>query len=199
MTLVTDLQYFSPLIFFSHLGNFSHCVFDQYEHYKKKMSFRNRCRIPGGNGPIVLSVPLEGGRNQRTAMKDVRILNKERWQDRHWKTITSCYNKSPWFEHFREELEKMYLVKVDFLVDWNFMCFNWVADKLSIQTNASLSDHYYRKEELDGIEDWRGKLMPSTIDQHFPGVERYPQVFEERFGFIPNMSVLDYLFCVGTP
>lgn len=196
MTILVDIQYFPPVIFFTHLNGFTHCIFDQYEHFQK-MSFRNRCTLPAGNGPVVLSVPLEGGRNQKTVMKDVRILNSERWQDRHWKTITSCYNKSPWFEHFRDELERIYLVKVDFLVDWNFICFQWVADKLSIQTTVSLSDHYYEKDDLAGVEDWRGKLMPSTINKHFADVERYPQVFEERFGFIPNMSVLDYLFCTG--
>ena len=196
MILITDLQYFSPSIFFFHLSNFKYCVFDQYEHYQK-MSFRNRCTILGGNGPIGLTVPLVGGRNQKTVMKDVRILNKEKWQERHWKTITSCYNKSPWFEYFRDDLEKLFLKKHEFLVDLNLSCFYWVTDKLSINTSCSLSDGYVEKYDMNGYLDWRGKLMPSTINQEFPKIERYPQVFEERFGFVPNLSVLDYLFCAG--
>ena len=196
MTLLADLQYFSPSIFFFHLSKFKYCVFDQYEHFQK-MSFRNRCTLLGGNGPIVLSVPLDGGRNQKNVMRDVRILNKEKWQDRHWKTITSCYNKSPWFENFRDSLEALFLKKHEFLVDWNLTCFYWVADKLSINTTCSLSVEYIEKYDLTNYEDWRGKLIPSTINQEFPVNERYPQVFEDRFGFVPNLSVLDYLFCVG--
>ena len=196
MTLITDLQYFSPFILYLHLSNFTYCIFDQYEHYQK-MSFRNRCTLLGGNGAIALSVPLVGGRNQKTCMKDVRILNQDNWQSRHWKTIGSCYNKSPWFEHYRDDLEMIYSRNFDFLVDWNLACFQWAADKLSIKTVCTLSREYIENYDKNRYEDWRGKLMPSTINHQFTGVKRYPQVFEDRFGFVPNLSVLDYLFCAG--
>ena len=196
MTLITDLQYFSPVIFYFKLGEFKHCIFDQYEHYQK-MSFRNRCTLLGGNGTIALSVPLEGGRGQKTIMKDVRILNTENWQSRHWKTITSCYNKSPWLEHFRDNLENLYTRNFEWLVDWNLACFEWAADKLAIKSSWSLSEKYVSDYNADEVIDSRGKMMPATINKEFPVAERYPQVFEDRFGFVPNLSVLDFLFCVG--
>ena len=196
MKLIADLQYFPPSIFFSYLGKSTHCIFDQYEHFRK-MSLMNRCTLLGGNGPIILSVPLDGGRNQKTVIKEVKILNKENWQDRHWKTITSCYNKSPWFDHYRDDLEKIYSRKVEFLVDWNLACFEWICDKLSITTAYSLSQEFVRDYDKNEYEDIRGKLMPATINKQFPNVERYSQVFEDRFGFVPNLSVLDYLFCLG--
>jgi hypothetical protein len=194
--LIVDSQYFPPLIFFKQLSLSSHCLFDQYEHYQK-MSFRNRCTLLGGNGSIALSIPLEGGRNQKTPMKDVKILNKERWQDRHWKTITSCYNKSPWLHHYYEELEKLYSIKHTFLIDWNLKCFEWVTDKLSISTEWGLTDGYIDVYDSKEFLDWRNHLLPATINQKYPGQERYPQVFEDRFGFVPNVSILDYLFCVN--
>jgi hypothetical protein len=196
MTLIAELQYFSPSIFFSYLSKSTNCIFDQYEHFQK-MSFMNRCTLLGGNGPVILSVPLDGGRNQKTVMKDVKILNKESWQNRHWKTITSCYNKSPWFDHYREGLEKLYSMKTGFLLDWNLNCFEWICDKLSIHTPYSLSGQFVKDYEKVEFEDLRGMLMPATINKLFPGTKRYPQVFEDRFGFVPNLSVLDYLFCVG--
>jgi hypothetical protein len=161
------------------------------------MSFRNRCTLLGGNGPVHLSIPLVGGRSQKTLLKDVRILNTENWQDRHWKTITSCYNKSPWFDHFRHELEELYNRRFDLLIDWNLECFKWAADKLSIKTQVSLSEFYQEKYDKNEFEDWRNGLLPSTINTVNPDVKRYPQVFEDRFGFVPNLSILDYLFCVG--
>ncbi|MBL7697734.1 MAG: WbqC family protein [Chitinophagaceae bacterium] len=194
MTLVIDLQYFSPSIFYFQLRKSSHCIFDQYEHFQK-MSFRNRCTLSGGNRPIVLSIPIYGGRNQRAAMKDVRIRNSESWQARHWKTIMSCYNKSPWFGHYAGELESLYSRKFEFLKDWNLECFKWIADKLSIETSWSLSNSYQENYNDSQFLDWRNKLKPSTINQIFPPVPRYPQVFEDRFGFIPHLSVLDFLFC----
>jgi hypothetical protein len=196
MQLIADIQYFPPPIFFYYLSTSTHCIFDQYEHFQK-MSFMNRCTLLGGNGAVNLSVPLDGGRNQKTIFKDVKILNKERWQNRHWKTITSCYNKSPWFDHYRHELERLYRGRFTFLLDWNMNCFGWACDKLSIKSGYSLSDQFVKDYDKNEYTDLRGKLMPATINREFPDMKRYPQVFEDRFGFTPNLSVLDFLFCVG--
>lgn len=196
MKLISDIQYFAPVIFYYTLSECTHCIFDQYEHFQK-MSFRNRCTLPGGNGPITLSIPIIGGRGLRAPMKDVRILNKENWQARHWKTIMSCYNKSPWFGHYAHELEELYSRKFEFLIDWNLECFKWVTDKLAIKTPWSLSDSYVPKYDAGEYLDWRGELIPATINEKYPATKRYPQVFEDRFGFVPNLSVLDYLFCTA--
>lgn len=196
MTLIIDLQYFPPVIFFLKLSEFSNCVFDQYEAYEK-MSFRNRCTLLGGNGAINLSIPLVGGRSQRTPVKDVKIDNKEDWQDRHWKTITSCYNKSPWFDFYRDELEALYAAKYDSLLEWNLECFKWVCDKMSIKIQWSLTGSYKKNYEDVEVLDWRNHLKPASINKLFPTQKRYPQVFEDRFGFVPNLSILDYLFCAG--
>jgi hypothetical protein len=196
MILVADIQYFPPSMFFYHLIGTTHCIFDQYEHFRK-MTFMNRCTLLGGNGTVNLSVPLDGGRNQKTIFKDVKILNKDRWQDRHWKTITSCYNKSPWFDHYRDELERLYHRRFDFLLDWNMNCFGWTCDKLAIKSGYSLSEQFVKVYDKNEYTDLRGKLMPATINKEFPDMKRYPQVFEDRFGFTPNLSVLDYLLCVG--
>lgn len=194
--LLVDLQYFSPLIFFLKLGTFSHCIFEQYETYEK-MSFRNRCTLLGGNGPTDLSIPLVGGRGQRTLMKDVRIDNSDSWQSRHWKTITACYNKSPWFDFYRDELASIYQQRFELLIDWNIKCFEWICDKMAIKTGWSLTSSYIKKYDDDDVLDWRNRLRPSTINSLFHDAKPYPQVFGDRFGFVPNLSILDYLFCVG--
>lgn len=196
MILVSDLEYFAPSIFYFRLSEVSNCIFDQYEPYRK-MSFRNRCTLAGANGPVHLSIPLLGGRNQKTLMKEIRILNSDNWRDRHWKTITSVFNKSPWFEYYRDELERLYSSKHDWLIEWNFACFEWVADKLSINASVSLSTEYCKNYPAIEYEDWRSRLLPSSINDKYPHTPRYPQVFEERHGFIPNLSILDYLFCAG--
>ena len=161
------------------------------------MTFRNRCTLLGANGPINLSIPLVGGRSQRTMMKGVRIDNKENWQDRHWKTILSCYNKSPWFPFYRDELEMLYSRRADLLLEWNLECFKWVCDKMAIKLSWSLSTSYKKNYEGEEVTDWRNHLMPSTINRLYPKGKKYFQVFEDRFGFVPNLSILDYLFCAG--
>ena len=161
------------------------------------MSFRNRCTISGANGVIHLSVPLVGGRNQKRQMLEVRIDNKKNWQANHWKSITSCYNKSPWFDHYRNELQRIYEHKYDSLMEWDLVCNQWICDKMSIKTPLELSTSYIKKYDEANFSDWRSRLRPSTIHSTYPQVTRYPQVFEERVGFIPNLSILDKLFCDG--
>ena len=195
MTLIADIQYFSPVIFYINLNAYTNCILDQYEVFRK-MSFRNRCTVSGANGTITLSIPLVEGRSQQRIMKEVRISNTENWQARHWKTITACYNRSPWFEFYRHELEQLYLAKTDFLVDWNMSCLNWISSKMSLQTRFSLSEYLQVYDPAQYI-DFRSRLMPATINQLYSSQPRYAQVFEERLGFIPNLSILDRLFCQG--
>jgi WbqC-like protein family len=197
MTLIIDLQYFPSFILYKSLYNFSNIVFEQYESYQK-MSFRNRCQIVGAEGVIDLSIPLVRGRDQKALMKDVRISAAQPWQSRHWKTIVSCYNRSPWFDYYRDELEGLYRKPCEFLVDWNLMCFEWTVKVLAISTPVSLTGGYEKGYAPDRVTDWRGKILPKQVDVSLGApVHSYRQVFEERIGFIPNLSVLDLLFCEG--
>ena len=238
MNLITDLQYFPSVILYKNSNKFSNIVFEQYEHYQK-MSFRNRCRVAGGEGAIDLSIPLVKGRDQKTLMKDVRIAGKEKWQDRHWKTLTSCYSRSPWFEFYRDGLEELYRKPFEFLLDWNLVCFEWSLGVLSWPVPFSLTDAWRDNYDPENWTDWRGKWLPRhqgiwhdpmvagtdregvregldpetnlagrSADPQDPGHSRdlilqsaspikYRQVFEERTGFLPNLSILDLLFCEG--
>jgi len=158
------------------------------------MSFRNRCRIAGAEGVIDLSIPLVRGRDQKALMKDVRISAAQPWQSQHWKTIVSCYSRSPWFEFYRDELDGLYRKQWDFLLDWNLACFEWTVRILGISIPVSLTGSYEKGYPADRVTDWRGKILPKHGAE---GAPPYRQVFGERIGFIPNLSVLDLLFCEG--
>lgn len=227
MNLIVDLQYFPSVILYKNVDKFSNIVFEQYEHYQK-MSFRNRCQITGAGGLINLSVPLEKGRDQKTLLKDVRISDRGDWQAQHWKTILSCYSRSPWFEFYRDELEGLYRKPFHFLLDWNLTCFEWSLRVLQMPVSFALTEEYHKKYEEGNWTDWRGKLLPKfrevgVLSQdpagniQRPGTPepdpagstrqpaepmsatpvKYRQVFEERIGFLPNLSILDLLFCEG--
>ncbi|MBS1601109.1 MAG: WbqC family protein [Bacteroidetes bacterium] len=197
MTLITYLQYFPGVNFFRISSEFSNIVFEQYETYQK-MSFRNRCQIAGGEGVINLNVPLAGGRDQKTLMKDVKIADDQPWQAQHWKTIISCYSRSPWFGFYRDDLEGLYKTRYEGLMEFNLACFDWAMKRLRMQATVSLTESYapgYKEKE---VVDIRGRFSPKnrTISTGTPPV-RYRQVFEERTGFIPGLSILDLLFCEG--
>jgi hypothetical protein len=206
MNLIVDLQYFPPIILFESLNKFSNIVFEQCEYYQK-MSFRNRCQIAGAEGVINLSVPLVKGRDQKAFIKDVRISDWQPWQVQHWKTIVSCYSRSPWFEFYRDDLEELYKKPFDFLLDWNWDCMNWALGALKMPVPVSLTREYRKEYDAKEWMDWRGKIVPKNRGRGWPagapgqnagdGPLKYRQVFEERVGYIPNLSILDLLFCEG--
>ena len=212
MNLVIDLQYFPSITFYKNSTKFSNIAFDQYEPYQK-MSFRNRCQVTGAGGLINLSVPLIKGREQKTIMKDVRIADHSNWQVQHWRTILSCYSRSPWFEFYRDGLEELYGKRFDFLLDWNLACFEWSLENLGLALPFTLTETYLKGYDPESWADQRGRWKPRDRaagdgKEGFEGGEkngvgegekglRYHQVFEDRIGFISGLSILDLLFNEG--
>jgi WbqC-like protein family len=206
MTLIVDIQYFPQIIFFKISYKYSHTLIEQCESYQK-MSFRNRCRIAGAEGVVDLSVPIAGGRDQKTIMKEVRIATGRSWQAQHWKTIVSCYSRSPWFDYYRDGLQKLFEEPVEFLIDWDLRCLEWSLRALGMDRPILLTEQYRQVYGPEEAVDWRGKLGPKSQEkwrvpggrpgEGLEGVARYRQVFEERIGFMPNLSILDLLFCEG--
>jgi len=195
-TLLIESQYFPNISFYKTLIKHDILLIERYEHYQK-VSFRNRCYIAGPNGSILLSVPLARGKNQRTVMKDVKISNDERWQALHWKTLVSAYRRSPWFEYYEDELGKLFTKEVTYLLDWNLMCLEWANKIVGITSPITFTDEYHKIYEAGkGITDARDIMHPSTKEVDEDTV-RYTQVFQERAGFLPDMSILDLIFCEG--
>src|SRR6476661_10171035 len=127
--ILIENQSFPLISWTKYLFSKKHIIFLLCEEYRK-MSFRNRFVISGSNGPINLSVPLINGRDQKVPFKDVRICYREKWQVRHLRTITSCYNRSPYFEYYRNEFEKFFKNSWEFLFDWNLAALNWLKEVL---------------------------------------------------------------------
>jgi hypothetical protein len=196
MNLIVESQYFPSVTLVKKSIELININFDEYEPWRK-MSFRNRCVVVGSHGPINLSIPVLEGREQKKLFKEVAIDNRKPWQSQHWKTITSCYNRSPWFSFFEPELNGLFRQPVELLHEWNRTCFEWVVRKLGLPIHVDYSQYVLGAEPDPEVVDWRNKLTPKSIQTDFPNPVRYHQVFEDRIGFIPHMSILDLLFCEG--
>jgi len=197
MSLIIDSQYFYGVDAYKILCQHSHVIIDIYENFQK-MSFRNRCRIATASGEIDLSIPMVGGRNAARPMKESRIAYREDWQKKHWGTIVSAYNRSPWFEYSRPELESIYQKKEEFLLDWNMRLFDFTNRLLGIKPDIKFTKSYLSDYGGAGISDFRGRFRPSKKpSQGDLELPKYHQVFEERLGFLPGLSVIDLLFCEG--
>jgi hypothetical protein len=193
-TIIMPCEYFPCVAWFSHwLQHEGESQIDINEYFVRA-SMRNRCYVAGANQIIALSIPLAGGRNQKTVMKDVKISNETPWQALHWKTIVSCYQRSPFFEYYQSDLELFFQQKHSFLIDWNLESVKLINKLLGIQKEIVLSQHYLDKAnaKLDMRESWRA----SNYFEFVPGI-KYWQTFEDRNGFQPNLCILDLLCCEG--
>ncbi|PUZ21738.1 hypothetical protein DCC81_24425 [Chitinophaga parva] len=196
-TLLIESQLFPTLYFYKTSIVAEKLLLEQWEHYQK-VSFRNRYYIAGPNGRILLSVPLTKGKNQRTLVRDVKISNEEKWQDQHWKTLVSAYRRSPWFEYYEEELRPLFEQRFERLLDWNLACFDWVNERLGLELPYELTDEYvHHYDQNSGIIDARNRIQPGSDAPQDVDLPVYTQVFGERTGFLPNLSILDLLFCEG--
>ncbi len=191
--IISELQYFPPVNFLATLYGETYVYLDIYETYRK-MSFRNRCIIAGAQGVISLSVPLLEGRNQNIPMSEVLISDKENWQSRHFKSMQSAYKRSPFFEFYEQELSEIYKRPSSRLVEWNLICLNWVKAKLGWSAEFRFPETTIPFQAA-GYDDRRNLLLPKNYSRWNP--VKYRQVFQERTGFFPNLSILDLLFNTG--
>jgi len=192
---ITDIQYFGSINYYKNLFLYTNNTIEVFDNYQK-MSFRNRCTLAGSNGLIDLSIPVVGGRNKRQLMYEVKIDYSQPWQQQHIKTIKSCYGKSPFFEYFIFDIEKMLKCQYNSLVELNTALLNWTQKIVKLDNSIAFSKSYQAKDELIDIVDNRNLFMPKDFQSQHDFI-KYTQVFEGKIGFQPNLSILDILFCEG--
>jgi len=189
MTAISPLLTFPHISWWASVAAMDKVIFDQGEHFEK-MTGRNRYRISGANNAILLSVPLINGRNQHVAMKDVQIHNESKWQVQHWRTLVSVYRRAPYFDHYEPELQQLFTTPCNRLADFNMAGIIWIQRQIGLKFKIEETTDYI-KDYGTGFTDLRHKENNSL------SMPRYYQVFEDRAGFVPDLSILDLLFSEG--
>lgn len=189
---VIDLHYFPCIEWFAHVLVHDEVIIERHEHYEKQ-SYRNRCHILAANGLHRLIVPVNV--HGKVPVHQVKIDYAQKWLNNHWRTLTSAYRLSPFFEYYEEELHQLMYKRFTFLYDLNLnllqACLRWLkADVRVSETSAFRTDY-------DGsVTDLRNQIHPKKKpDGRLNCQIRYTQVFGTDF--MENMSILDLLSCEG--
>ncbi len=190
---IFPLFYLPPVAFFSAmLHHRENVIIEKHENFPKQ-TYRNRASIHSANGKLDLIIPVVKGANMHSPIKDVRISYEFNWQRIHLMSLQSSYRKSAYFEFYEDMIMPYYEKKWTFLFDYNLEFFELISSLLKLKIPYSLSDSY-----LDGSEyevDFRQSIHPKKETNQ--NCEAYFQVFEERNGFLPNLSIADLLFNQG--
>jgi len=188
--------YFGSIFQFCHIVQAEKLVFENEDNYQKQ-TYRNRQYIYGANGSLLLNIPVKhsGEKNIRYKYKDVKIEPQFDWQTNHWRSFEAAYRTSPFFEFYEDELIHLYEKKYTYLLDFNYACFEAVCGCLQLEKNIEKTTEYFHEVKEENLKDCR-YLINSKSKKNIH-LEIYTQVFEEKYGFLPNLSILDLLFSKG--
>ena len=197
MQILLSSAYLPPVQYFAHLQNAEQVWIEQYDHYQKQ-TYRNRCVIAAPDGPLSLTVPIEKPNTQKAFMRDIRISDHGNWRHLHWNAIESAYNHTPFFEYYKDDFRPFYEKKFDFLVDYNEQLCQLICQLIDIDTSLQRTESYIA-EPSNTIIDLRDAIHPKkeVMNEASFAIVPYYQVFQERLGFLPNLSIIDLLFNMG--
>ena len=181
---VIPTSYLGPIEYYAILLKYN-CRIEIHENFIKQ-SLRNRCEIDGPNGKIRLTVPKEN--NGKQIVEKIKICYKENWQKNHWKSITSTYNSSPFFQFYKDDLKKIYEIKDSLLINFNNRTQQIILNILRHNTHIRNTTMYIDKGKFLDLRNY-------SFNSHKP--KKYSQVFIQKNNFIPHLSILDLICNVG--
>lgn len=190
---VLPMFYLPPVEYFVQLNTFKPDILIEREENFPKQTYRNRTNICSPDGVLVLTVPVVKGSKAHTKVKDVKISYDFDWQRLHWLSLQACYRRSAYFEFYEDDFSVFYQKRFDFLFDYNEQLLLFVLKALKLKAHLLFTESY--EPEYPLLLDLRGRIHPKRLSDFEQ--KPYFQVFEERNGFIKNLSIVDLLFNQG--
>lgn len=194
---VLSSTYFGPIQWYQKLHRMP-CIIEQHDHFVKQ-TYRNRCVIATANGTQTLTVPIERYNGTKCPMRDIRISDHGNWRHLHWNALVSAYGETPFFEFYADDLRPFFEKQHTFLFDLNLDIMHTMCQLLDVRPQVTLSEQYIvLPSEDDAVVDFREAIRPKhpLPDADFNPTPYY-QVRAQRYGFLPNLSILDLLFNEG--
>ncbi|WP_445717567.1 WbqC family protein [Flavobacterium sp.] len=191
MNILIHPTYFPSISHYIAMIQADSVTFEMEDNFQKQTN-RNRMYIYSPNGVQLLNIPVKHAVEKHQKYKDVRIENDFGWQKNHLKSLEAAYRTSPFFEYFEDDFRPLFEKKHEFLMDLNLEVFELVNDSLGINIETKKTIEFFH--EATNYTDFRHLVngKKDTIK-----LEEYTQVFNEKHGFLNNLSILDLLFNEG--
>ena len=205
-TSLLSTAYFPPIEYFAAMANSRRVEIESGEMYQKQ-SYRTRCHINGANGLLVLTVPVlrsaikDEGSSHKIPTANLKIDYSKPWILQHKRAFEAAYMSSPFFEYYMDEIYEILDSGEESLLKMNTALTVKIAQLIGIETPVSLSDGNFiipGSEELKArnIADFRDSIHPKKEPVLLKELELekpYWQVFTNKQGFVPNLTILDLL------
>ena len=193
MTVLLSTTYFGPVQWYQKLYRADEVLIEGWESFLKQ-TYRNRCVIATTQGVQALTVPVEK-LSTISYIKDLKISNHGHWRHLHWNALQSAYGESPFFEYYQDDIRPFFEKHWIFLLDFNEEIRMKMCELLDIQPKVSFTKSW---KESSTMKDYRSAISPKH-PQPDPDFQPKPyyQVYQQKHGFLPNLSILDLLFNMG--
>lgn len=193
-TAVLSTTYFGPIQWYQKLHRYESCIILQDEQFLKQ-TYRNRCVIATANGLQALTVPVEKGERN---IRNIRISDHGNWRHVHWNALVSAYGDSPFFQYYADDIRPFFEQRWTFLYDYNLEIALKMCELLDIHPHLLEEEHLDRQRSKEDFRSFTDTINPKhPLDDSEFEPRRYYQVYEQRHGFQPNLSILDLLFNQG--
>ncbi len=210
-TSLLSTAYFPPIEYFAAIANSNKVEIESGEMYQKQ-SYRTRCHINSANGLLVLTLPVlrsslnkEENSSHKLPTADLKIDYTKPWLLQHTRALEAAYMSSPFFEYYMDEIYEILHSGEESLLAMNTALTKKIAELIGIETPVTLTDGNFilpgsAELQQKGITDFRDSIHPkkkSSLLEDLKLVKPYWQVFTNKQGFIPNLTILDLLFNEG--
>ncbi|MGY6650387.1 WbqC family protein [Wenyingzhuangia sp. IMCC45574] len=184
--------YFAPIAHYAAILQSDSILFEVMDNFEKQ-TYRSRCYVFAANGKLLLNVPVLHKKGTKVLTTKTQISYAEDWQSQHLKSLQSAYRSSPFFEFYQDDLSSIFTTQYKTLGELHTACHNFVMDAL-LETKKTTTTEIYNRE-YSTITDFR--KLTNTKKEPLLNFPTYTQVFDDKHGFMTNLSILDLLFMEG--
>ena len=189
MLKVLEPTYFPPISHWKHISsnNLQWSINSRYN----KQTLTNRTYIDSSNGELMLTVPIKhSGKNIPRKFSKIKIDNSSNWKKTHYKSIKICYQSSPFFEFYEDDISFFYESDYEYLHKLNFASINLVCKWINLEMPKE-NFNVQEKEFINLIYLSNTKRTRELLEK------KYTQTFQVSNGFINDLSILDLIFNCG--
>jgi hypothetical protein len=193
MNILLHPTYFPSISHFAAMAQADQITFEIEDNFQKQTN-RNRTYIYSPNGIQLLNIPVKHSKESHQKTKDIKIESDFDWQKQHFKSLEAAYRSSPFFEFFEDDIRPIFEKKHTFLLDLNFEALAITSKCLRMKLDYDTTTEYFHEVDSNTVTDFRFLVNGKKDTSLF---ETYTQVFDDKYGFLNNLSVLDLLFNEG--
>lgn len=192
MSILIHPSYFPSVSHYVAMVQAENILFEVDDNFQKQTN-RNRMYIYSANGVQLLNIPIKHSNEPHQKYRDVQLETAFDWQKQHFKSLEAAYRTSPYFEYFEDDIRPIFEQKHKYMLDLNLKIHEVMNECLGIDLRYTQTEEYF-KQPAEGIIDLRYLVNgKKDVNQFDP----YTQVFDDRHGFLNNLSILDLLFNEG--